>query len=108
MDEIESLEQQLRSMPRAAAPDGLLQRLLTDISDQSDFASRNQSRRSKLVLAAIAAALCISASVAVFSRLHPTPSADRERAVSAEYVMFRSILNQETNPCSILPPLPAS
>jgi hypothetical protein len=108
MDEIESLEQQLRSLPRSVAPDGLLQRILTDIPNQPNFAPRNQTWRSKLALAAIAAALCISASVAVFNRLHPTSTANRDRAVSAEYVVFRPTLNQETDPCSILPPLPAS
>ena len=108
MDEIESLEQQLRSVPRAVPPDGLLQRLLTDIPDQPEVASRNQSRSWKLPLAAIAAALCISATVAVFNPLHPSSSVDRERTVSVEYVVHHQILNQETDPCSILPPLPAS
>jgi hypothetical protein len=108
MDEIESLEQQLRSLPRAVAPDGLLQRLLTDIPDQPDFASRNRSRSWKLPVAAIAAALCISVTIAVFNPLHSSSAVDRERAVSVEYVVRHPILNQETDPCSILPPLPAS
>jgi hypothetical protein len=108
MDEIESFEQQLRSLPRAVPPDGLLQRLLTDIPDQPELGSRNRSRSWKLAWASIAAALCISAAVAVFNPLHPSSTVDRERAVSAEFVVYRPILNQETDPCSILPPLPAS
>jgi hypothetical protein len=108
MDEIESLEQRLRSLSRAVAPAGLLQQLLTDIPDHLDFASQNRSRSWKLPFAAIAAALCVSATIAVFNLLHPSSTVDRERAVSAEYVMHRPILNQETDPCSILPPLPAS
>jgi hypothetical protein len=108
MDEIESLEQQLRSLPRAVVPDGLLQRLLTDIPDQPEIASRNRSRNWKLPLAAVAAALCISATIAVFNPLHPSSSVDRERAISVEYIVHPPILNQETDPCSILPPLPAS
>jgi hypothetical protein len=108
MNENESLEQQLRSLPRAVAPDGLLQRLLADIPNQPDLASRNRARSWTPALAAIAAALCISATVAVLNPLHPSSTLDRERAVSAEYVVYRPIHNQETDPCSILPPLPAS
>src|SRR4051812_21013264 len=92
MDEIESLEQRLRSLPRAVAPEGLLQRLLADIPDQPEPASRNRSWRSKLAWASIAAALCISATVAVFNPLHQSSIVDRERAVSADFVVYRPIL----------------
>jgi hypothetical protein len=108
MDEIESLEQQLRSLPRAVAPDGLLQRLLADIPDQPEPASRNRSWRSKLAWASIAAALFLSATIAVFNPLQSSSTVNRERAVSAEYVVYRPIPKTETDPCSILPPLPAS
>src|SRR4051812_38387727 len=108
MDEIKSIEQQLRSLPRAVAPDGLLQRLLADIPDQPELASRSRSRKWKLAWASIAAALCIATTIAVFNPLHRSATVDRERAVSAEFVVHRPIVNQETDPCSILPPLPAS
>jgi len=108
MDEIELLELNLSSLPGVVPPDGLLQRLLADIPDQSVLANRNRSRSRKLAWAGIAAALCISATIAVFNPLRSPSTVDRERAVSAEYVVHHSILNQETDPCSILPPLPAS
>jgi hypothetical protein len=107
MDELESLEQQLRSMPQAAAPEGLLERLLADIPASNELA-RRRSPTWNLPWAAVAAVLCVMAALAVVRPFHPSRTSDRERAVTAQYVVYRPIRKQETDPCCILPPLPKS
>jgi hypothetical protein len=105
MDDIESVERQLRSVRRETAPLGLLDRLLADIPETRDVVSRSQLRRWKMPLTAAAAVICISATISVFfSRFS---SVESERAVAAEFVIYQPI-SKETDPCSILPPLPES
>jgi hypothetical protein len=123
MDEIESLEHQLRSLPQKAPPDGLLQRLLDDIPavGQTSLSAREGARQTRMsapladrsstwntALVALAAALFIAATVSVFYPFPPNSAGHSDRAVSAEYVLHHSISNQETDPCSILPPFPES
>jgi hypothetical protein len=101
MDEIDSLEQQLRSLPQEAPPCGLLQRLLADIPAQRS----SIWNRAPVALAAV---LFIAATVSVFYPFHPNSAGHRDRAVSAEFVLHHSLNKQETDPCSILPPFPES
>ena len=123
MDEIESLEHQLRSSTRESPPDGLLQRLLDDIPavGQTSLSARAGTRQTRMSaprahrssiwnssMVALAAALFVAATVSVFYPFPPNSAGHRERAVSAEYVLHHSISNQETDPCSILPPFPES
>jgi hypothetical protein len=123
MDEFESLERQLRSLPRNAPPGGLLQRLLDDIpavghtslsAEHALWQTRMSAPRAdrsstwNTALVALAAALFIAATVSVFYPFPPNSAGHRDRAVSAEYVLHHSISNQETDPCSILPPFPES
>jgi hypothetical protein len=104
-DEFESLESQLRAMPRDQAPAGLLEQLLVDIPQLERPLPRRQPVRWLLPMSAIAAAVCIVSMITVFER---RPAVRSEFDVSVNLVVFRPQLQQETDPCCILPPLPDS
>jgi hypothetical protein len=103
--EITSLEDQLRGMPRAAAPKNLLERLLADVPLVVRPAPRPRPLRWLIPISAIAAVLCLVAAISLFNG---RPVARSEFDVSANYVVYRPIHQLETDPCSILPPLPES
>lgn len=106
MDSMDSLEHQLRSVRHEAAPAGLYERLIADIQESPVPISRNQWRQWAMPLTTVAAAIFIIASVMYYSRNPSTEN--RERSVAADYVFYHPTRKQETDPCSILPPLPES
>jgi hypothetical protein len=103
MDEIKSLEIQLRSLPREAVPEELLGKLLADIPAAKNLRRAQRSHKYILPLFAAAAALVAAATISIF---HPDAAHRDEHAISAHYVIFRPTLKQETDPCNIFPPLP--
>ena len=105
MNEINSIESQLRSLPREAVPEELLGKLLADIPAATEIRRQPRSHKYMMPLFAAAAALVVAATISIF---HQDASRRDEHAISARYVIYRPTLKQETNPCNIFPPLPAS
>jgi hypothetical protein len=105
MDEIKSLENQLRSLPREAAPEELLGKLLADIPAATEISRQRRSHKYILPFFAVAAAILAAATIWIF---HPDAARRDEHAISAHYVIYRPTLKQEIDPCNIFPPLPES
>jgi hypothetical protein len=103
MDEIKSLESQLRSLPREAVPEDLLGKLLAEIPAMTEIRRQRRSDKYNLPLFAVAAALLAAAMISIF---HSDAARRDEHAISAHYVIYRPTLKQETDPCNIFPPLP--
>jgi len=104
MDELKSIENHLRSLPREVVPEELLGKLLADLPAAA--APRQLgSHKYFLPLFTVAAALLVAVTITIF---HPDAARRDEHAISARYVIYRSTLKQETDPCNIFPPFPES
>jgi hypothetical protein len=105
MDEIKSLEEQLRSLPREAVPQKLLGKLLAGIPATADLRRQRRSHKFTLPFLAVAAVLVVATSISIF---HRGAAQSEEHSISAHYVIYRPTLKQETDPCNVFPPLPES
>lgn len=100
MDENIFLEKKLRAVRPDAVPGDLLGKLLADIPSGIRPAARWAPVSGVWWLAG-AAVLMAAASVTIN---HWPPTRSPERAVSMQFVIYRSQNNQETDPCAIFPP----
>jgi hypothetical protein len=108
-DDVSALEMKLRSLPRPTVPSGLLDALLADIPEQLPVPpvvarALSATTRRFAIVAALAASLLIA--LGFFKRPTNT-SIRRDTNVSADFVLSPSFdsRKQETDPCSVLPPL---
>src|SRR4051794_6420523 len=101
MDEHQFVEEKLRAVPRGSVPVDLLDKLLADIPSEISPAVRLIPAKSAWWFA-VAAALLLTALIAL---THRPPAQSPERAVSIQFVIYHSRSNQETDPCSVFPPL---
>ena len=105
MDEINLLENQLRSLPQQAVPEDLLGKMLSEIPAAKEIRRPRRSHKYVALLFAVAAALFAAATIWIF---YPHAERRDEHAISAHYVIYRPTVKQETDPCNIFPPLPES
>ncbi len=111
--ELTDLEARLRALPQPTVSPGLEARLLDAIPERVGGPAPGRALLWKRIVPA-AAAVAATVAIAILLRESPvssrrTPTVD-VRATSPDYVLVRKAVQdpQETNPCSILPPLPKS
>jgi hypothetical protein len=96
-----ALETQLRSLPAPDAPAHLLDALLRDIPNRPTPGAR----RKKVWLPLWAAAAAVALVAFIFGRDWADMQPEPERSVSVKFVIHPKTQTQETDPCSIFPPL---